>query len=534
MVFTMRHLLTMLFPQAEKKLHPHLENNLSEPTALAKRLAAALPACTILPTDTVSFQRSTNAYWAQQECEVPPACVVRPHNDHDVSTAVTILKREHDDRRANLRAEDHIEPIFAVRGGGHSPVPGAATIRHGVVIDLGFLNEIVPSADGASVTVGAGATWGDVSKSLDKIGFAVVGGRSSAVGTGGLTLGGGLSYFSPRFGLVCDNVLAYEAVLASGSLVKIDESTNRDLFTALKGSCNNFAIVTRFVYRMIRAETIWSGNLYSLSFQAPNALKYFHYHVDLLASKARPSVVEDEQDYSAGPVACFSYIQPLRLKALTIQLQHTMSPPATTGWPAYWKHSPFASMFRLWSTCKHRTITSATDENSALNPPGRRQIFATTTIKNDPATISAAYTAYDSAITPIRQAGVNGMVWTLVLQPLLPLWGRKGLHPNPLGLDQGGQGPLVIVSFTVNWNKEKDDALVHELTRRAIDEIEATAGAMGTRHPYRAMNYCAEWQQPFEGYGEENLRILKDAVGKWDPDEFFQKGCTGKFKVGIR
>lgn len=82
-----------------------------------------------------------------------------------------------------------------------------------------------------------------------------------------------------------------------------------------------------------------------------------------------------------------------------------------------------------------------------LNPPGRRQAFATTTIKNDPATIAGAHDAYRNAIDGLRR--IKGLTWTLVLQPLLPHWARKG-DVNPLGLDIGSSEPLVLVSFTVN------------------------------------------------------------------------------------
>ena len=58
------------------------------------------------------------------------------------------------------------------------------------MIDLSLFREVVPSEDGSSVAIGAGAKWMDVSKVLDQKGLAVMGGRNSAVGVGGLTLGG--------------------------------------------------------------------------------------------------------------------------------------------------------------------------------------------------------------------------------------------------------------------------------------------------------------------------------------------------------
>lgn len=47
-------------------------------------------------------------------------------------------------------------------------------------------------------SIGGGATWIDAYLYLETRGLAVAGGRNGPVGVGGLTLGGGISYFSPR------------------------------------------------------------------------------------------------------------------------------------------------------------------------------------------------------------------------------------------------------------------------------------------------------------------------------------------------
>ena len=119
-----------------------------------------------------------------------------------------------------------------------------------------------------------------------------------------------------------------------------------------------------------------------------------------------------------------------------------------------------------------------------------------------------------------------------MLQPLLPDWARKG-DANPLGLHEGMREPLVIVSFTVNWDEGRDDGLVKTTTRRVVERIDAVAAARGTGHRCRYLNYCAEWQRPFEGYGEENWRFLRGVSRKYDPQGLFQRGCVGGFKLGI-
>ncbi|KAL8692791.1 MAG: hypothetical protein Q9218_002262 [Villophora microphyllina] len=488
-------------------------DDLPEATFLSKNLAVALPHSVIL-LQNPAFKQALNHYWAQQEREAVPECVLRPHNVQQLCTAITILKREYDESGAQIGG------IFAIRSGGHSPVSGAASMNGGVLIDLSLFCEVTPSKDRSSVVIGAGAKWMDVSKTLDEQGLAVVGGRNSAVGVGGLTLGGGLSFFSPRFGFVCSNILNYKIFLASGSVVTACASSCCDLWRALKGGSNNFGIVTHLTARSFPTTTIWSGFLYVPRFQATKVLANFHEFVSRNGT--------DYDENAAGPIACFSYIQKLRTQLVSVNLVYTKPLEDGKKWPTCWKN--FHSLWRIWSTCRDRSLTSATDEMNALNPPGRRQVFATTTIKNDPTTLAAAHTAYCDAISSIRNVKI--MVWTLVLQPLLPDWVRKG-DPNPLGLLHNTHEPLVIVSFTVNWDNSIDDELVKSSVRRVIGHIDTFAAANHTGHPYRYLNYCADWQKPFTGYGDENLRFLRGVSKRYDPDGLFQKGCVGGFKLGV-
>jgi len=265
------------------------------------------------------------------------------------------------------------------------------------------------------------------------------------------------------------------------------------------------------------------------AFQAAKVLAAFHDSVNRADSSELSNTYDN---HAAGPIACFSYIQKLGVQAIAVNLVYTKFPENEKNWPVCWRTSSFGSLWHLWSTCKVRTLTSATDEMNALNPPGRRQVLATTTIKNDPATLAAAYAAYRNAIASIRRINVKGLVWTLVLQPLLPDWVRKG-DANPLGLHDCTHEPLVIVSFTVNWAERRDDEFVKTTTRRAVEQIDAVAAANNTGHRYRYLNYCAEWQSPFEGYGVENWRFLQGVSRRYDPEGLFQKGCVGGFKLDI-
>ena len=170
--------------------------------------------------------------------------------------------------------------------------------------------------------------------------------------------------------------------------------------------------------------------------------------------------------------------------------------------------------------------------NERAQPPRQAPSLRHHHYQNDPATLGAAHAAYRDAIASIRRVNVKGLVWTLVLQPLLPDWVRKG-DANPLGLHDCTHEPLVIVSFTVNWAERRDDEFVKTTTRRTVEQIDAVAAANKTGHRYRCLDYCAEWQRPFEGYGGENWRFLQGVSRRYDPDGLFQRGCVGGFKLDV-
>lgn len=107
-----------------------------------------------------------------------------------------------------------------------------------------------------------GCLWEDVDVALAKHDLATVGGTVNHTGVGGLTLGGGYGYLSGKHGMVVDNLLAVEYVLADGSIVTASESENPDLFWAARGAGVNFGVVTSFTYRAhYQKSPVWGGLL---------------------------------------------------------------------------------------------------------------------------------------------------------------------------------------------------------------------------------------------------------------------------------
>lgn len=110
---------------------------------------------------------------------------------------------------------------------------GCANIQDGVTLNLRQLDTI-EIVDGIA-RIGAGARWGAVYEQAQAQGLGITGSRSALGGVGGLALAGGLSFFSSREGFICDNVVNFEVVLASGKIVNANAKENPDLWRALRG-----------------------------------------------------------------------------------------------------------------------------------------------------------------------------------------------------------------------------------------------------------------------------------------------------------
>lgn len=169
---------------------------------MCSTLASLLPGKVSLPSQPL-YDSSINSYFFGEEKDISPTCIVSPASASDVATVITSL--------AGIPSA-----VAAIRGGGATPFAGAANINNGVTIDLRGMNTITVSSNrtdvsaaGASisetllqviqsmndsnspiVSVGGGATWGDVYDELTPLNLVAVGGRGMSLGVGGLIIGG--------------------------------------------------------------------------------------------------------------------------------------------------------------------------------------------------------------------------------------------------------------------------------------------------------------------------------------------------------
>ncbi|MGH9174421.1 MAG: FAD-binding oxidoreductase, partial [Vicinamibacterales bacterium] len=180
-----------------------------------------------------------------------PALIVQPAGVADVISAVTFAR----DR----------DLLLAIKSGGHN-VAGNGLCDDGLLLDMSSMRAVHVDPRAQTAYVEGGALWGDFDHETAAFKLTATGGVVSTTGVAGLTLGGGIGWLNPKFGASCDNVLAYDIVLANGNYVRASAGEHPDLFWALKGGGGNFGVVTGFLFQLhpFNHEVLAGGRFYPM------------------------------------------------------------------------------------------------------------------------------------------------------------------------------------------------------------------------------------------------------------------------------
>ncbi|WP_344833302.1 FAD-binding oxidoreductase [Actinocorallia longicatena] len=160
--------------------------------------------------------------------------------------AAVVYCRSEDEVRAVVVEAGEAGLGVVVRSTGHG-VAGRSVADGAVVVDVGGIDHV--AADRRRITVGGGAVWLKTDAVCEAAGVAVTGGTVSSTGVGGLTLGGGIGWLLPSYGLACDSLVGARVVTGNGTVIEADDAATPELMWALRGSGAGLGVVTEFGFR---------------------------------------------------------------------------------------------------------------------------------------------------------------------------------------------------------------------------------------------------------------------------------------------
>ncbi|KAH9815839.1 hypothetical protein DFH28DRAFT_1125879 [Melampsora americana] len=183
-----------------------------------------------------------------------PAAIVFPNCTKAVSDSIKVAVEE------NL-------PV-SPRSGGHSYAAfGLGGNDGALVVDVSLLKTISVDQSTGQALIGTGNRLGDVAVGLfSQGGRALPHGSCPYVGIGGHAAFGGFGWTSRMWGMTLDNIIGHEVVLANGTIVQTSQTTNPDLFWALRGAGASYGVITSINFqtypapRMINFALRWDLN----------------------------------------------------------------------------------------------------------------------------------------------------------------------------------------------------------------------------------------------------------------------------------
>ena len=207
-------------------------------------LRAALDGLVLLPED--AGYEAARLPWNRAIAQ-RPAAVASPRNTSDVVRVVRAA------RDAHLKV--------APQSTGHSAAPLTGRLDDAILMRLSGLSGVSIDPDLRVARVDGGTPWRLVVQAAARHGLAALHGSGPAVAVAGYTLGGGLSWYARKHGLACNQLVAADIVLADGTLHRVDDDTEQDLFWALRGGGGSFGVVTALEFRLLPLREVYAGVL---------------------------------------------------------------------------------------------------------------------------------------------------------------------------------------------------------------------------------------------------------------------------------
>jgi hypothetical protein len=337
---------------------------------------------------------------------------------------------------------------------------------------------------------------------------------------------------SPQ-GFTADNVVSYEIVTAAGEVTQANATSNPDIFWALKGGGNQFAIVTTFIMQTYPIGRVWGGHrIYTLDkkaelLRATHNLAFNYYDpkaavivtfTTTLLDLVQIFVVFYFYNDASGPGAILDEFN--AIEALSDQTK--------AGWL-------FGDLLK---------------DNGQFAFDGMRYLIRENTIPSLPGSIGMDLFNYtfnswhDASMLRVLGA-VDNLVFNMAFQPV-PHQLIQASAKSPSGGNRLGMlpetGDHIFTEYDLSWLLPTSDTLpakyTEEVTQPVADYQRAKYSNTAPTN-YKSgnlsftnfnpifMNDAMYNQDPLQSYGEETYNRLAQIQKQVDPLGLFSKRTKG-------
>ncbi|KAI0199504.1 oxidase/Diels-Alderase [Astrocystis sublimbata] len=452
--------------------------------------------------DGSAYIQQAQAHWQVQmepymstTADKDPLCISSPKDINQLRTAVLV---------SNFSGTQ-----FAIRSGGHSPLPNWASIDGGLLISMININDLAYDATAKTQRSGMGNRWRDVYTYLTPYKRTVVGGRLGQVGLG-LATGGNSSLRSlpsiKRSWMGSPNIISYEVLLANGTHVVASAEKNPSLYYAAKAGSNNFGIVTHITQRTFSVDKVWGG-------------------VMVFPGNASTQFMEAMAEYQAkGQHDTHSVVLPyigINNDTIISTFAYLKDVERPDVFKPFYDIPAIADQTMIWGNY-------ASFCNSSIDFAVPRWTWAATTLALDKNTYAGLISVFSEFVPRIQN--VTGGTLAPMVQPISTsmVMNSRKLGDDPMNVDAV---PQLWVGINVGWSLKEDDARVNGIVVDCLAAVEAYTKSRGVYKPFVFLNDAHTSQNPIRSYGSASFSRLGAASRSYDKEQVFQKLVPGGFKL---
>lgn len=318
--------------------------------------------------------------------------------------------------------------------------------------------------------------------------------------------------------------LHHQCVLADGTVV-VATPTNRysDLFWALRGGGNSFAIVTSFQLKTIHAPAVAVGQVsYGTGVRDAFIDSVFGFAFDGVLDKKAAVIPTVNWSPLFGPEPTYS--------GMLFYNGNDTAPPALANFTG-----PDAILAPASGGLQYRSMAAWANETDSGfgRVHGMNFRFHVVSIVADKAAMGIIHDTY-IALAKERLADVANVLTTLAMMPVSESYitANRGPSPrgDPMGID-AGKAPYVWVEESIMWQDAADKPVIDAFLDEVNAAIDEALAPLGVASPYLYLNDADQDQPVFEGYAPENVARLKRIRFKYDPRGVYTYQMAGGFKV---